>query len=101
MNNDKGQFALKEDYYDQVDTYFWHYSPNNRGEAEIMLKDRWKKTHAHRPEEEFFVVPKLTKIGTGPFRYIGELLHTSVFTQMIAYSLWNLRVDDGHMGDGP
>ncbi|KAG1248656.1 hypothetical protein G6F68_013703 [Rhizopus microsporus] len=70
--NDHGLYELKEEFFKEVDTYFWHYSRNNREEAENVLKLRWKKANPDKKEDDFFVLPHTTKINDGPFKYIGQ-----------------------------
>ncbi|CEJ03530.1 hypothetical protein RMCBS344292_17511 [Rhizopus microsporus] len=97
--NDNGLYELKEEYFQQVDTYFWHYSRNNREEAENILKSRWKKANPDKKEEEFFILPHTSKINDGPFKYLGQFLHSTLFTQIITYALWNIRTGDNHKSD--
>ncbi|KAL0076978.1 hypothetical protein J3Q64DRAFT_1811303 [Phycomyces blakesleeanus] len=97
--NDHGRYELQTEWFSEVDTYFWHYSRNNREEAEAVLKNRWKKANPKKPEEEFFILPKTDFIGSGPFKYIGAFLHTPVFNQMITYALWNVRMSKNHKSD--
>ncbi|KAI9321086.1 hypothetical protein BX666DRAFT_1851833 [Dichotomocladium elegans] len=94
--NDSGSYSLKEDYYDQIDPYFYHYSRNNREEAIAVLKDRWMKQN---PTGNFFLLPRVSTLSDGPFRYIGEFLHSALFTQMAAYTLWNIRMIGNHKSD--
>ncbi|KAI9027159.1 hypothetical protein CLU79DRAFT_26254 [Phycomyces nitens] len=96
--NDHGRYELQPEWFSEVDTYFWHYSRNNREEAEAVLKNRWKKANPNKTEE-FFILPKTDIIGSGPFRYIGAFLHTPVFNQMITYALWNVRMSKNHKSD--
>ncbi|KAI7861581.1 hypothetical protein BDF14DRAFT_1867467 [Spinellus fusiger] len=97
--NDHGQYELKAEGFDSIDTYFWHYSRNNREEAEAVLKKRWKKINPNKRDDEFFILPKTSTIGSGPFKNLGAFLHTLVFNQMITYSLWNVRMGKSHKSD--
>ncbi|KAG0171555.1 hypothetical protein DFQ28_000812 [Apophysomyces sp. BC1034] len=97
--NDHGLYDLKDEFYSCIDTYFWHYSRNNREEAENVLKSRWKKANPTQNEEDFFVIPKSSKILTGPFEFLGEFLHCQLFIQMVIYALWNVRVGENHKSD--
>ncbi|KAI9244727.1 hypothetical protein BY458DRAFT_560944 [Sporodiniella umbellata] len=97
--SDHGLYQLKEEYFDQVDTYFWHYSRNNREEADSILKGRWKRKYPEAKEEDFFVLPKTTKIQEGPFKHIGQLMHSALFVQMLTYAIWNIRIGDNHKSD--
>ncbi|KAF7728893.1 hypothetical protein EC973_005288 [Apophysomyces ossiformis] len=97
--NDHGLYELKDEYYNCIDTYFWHYSRNNREEAEIVLKNRWKKANPTKNEQDFFVTPKSSKIISGPFENLGGFLHCQLFVQMVIYALWNVRVGENHKSD--
>ncbi|KAI9317943.1 hypothetical protein BX666DRAFT_1565983 [Dichotomocladium elegans] len=94
--SDHGRYELKEEYYSDIDPYFWHFSRNQREEAFEKLRGRAKKqkTGDKKPEterEEFFFQPKLTKIKSGPFKHIGNFLHSHVLCQIVFYGLWNTR----------
>ncbi|CAO3609919.1 unnamed protein product [Cunninghamella blakesleeana] len=97
--HDHGRYELKSECFDEVDTHFWHYSRNNREEAENILKSRWKKDNPNKPDDEFFVIPKLNTITSGPFKYLGTILHTPVIVQMLSYALWNVRISKNHNSD--
>ncbi|RUS18204.1 hypothetical protein BC937DRAFT_89041 [Endogone sp. FLAS-F59071] len=87
--HDFGVYELKEQYYDEVDPYFFHYSRNSRAEAEQMLKKRWKK----RGESRSFLVPRSMFISKGPFVRLGNMLHAKLMIQVILYALWNVKND--------
>ncbi|KAI8141720.1 hypothetical protein BJV82DRAFT_645135 [Fennellomyces sp. T-0311] len=97
--NDTGTYSLKEEYFRHVDPYFYHYSRNNREEAIDMLKKRWKQANPSTDANNFFLLPTCTKIASGAFRYLGDFLHCTVFTQMMAYVFWNVRRNDNHKSD--
>ncbi|KAG2227906.1 hypothetical protein INT45_002144, partial [Circinella minor] len=98
--NDTGSYSLKDEYFNEVDPYFYHYSRNHREEAMDMLKKRWKEeNNLLRDSNDFFLLPKCTKIANDAFRYLGDFLHCAVFTQMMAYVFWNVRMSDNHKSD--
>lgn len=97
--NDHGVYNLKDEHFASVDTYFWHFSRNNREEAESILKARWKKANPNSKEEDFFILPKHVPIAPGPFQYLGDFLQSTVFVQMLAYALWNVRTGVNHKSD--
>ncbi|KAI9489596.1 hypothetical protein BDB00DRAFT_610159 [Zychaea mexicana] len=97
--NDTGTYILKNEHFDEVDPYFYHYSRNNREEAVEMLKKRWKEINPSADPKSFFILPKCTQITNGAFRYLGDFLHCTVFTQMMAYVFWNVRISDSHKSD--
>lgn len=98
--NDSGRYELKDEYFDAIDPYFWHYSRNNRGEAELVLKERWKKANTDKDEAMFFVRPKPLEPISGPFQGLYQLLETPVLVQMATYTLANVRqMDEAHKSD--
>ncbi|KAI8373902.1 hypothetical protein BD560DRAFT_350498 [Blakeslea trispora] len=97
--NDHGTYELKNEYFECVDTYFWHFSRNNREEAESIFKARWKKQNPDRKEEEFFILPKVSTIASGPFEHMNSFLQSSVFVQMLSFALWNIYTGENHKSD--
>lgn len=97
--NDHGTYELKQEYFDHVDTYFWHYSRNNREEAESILCNKWKRANPDKKEDEFFILPKSEQISKGPFQCLGQFLQSEVFVAMMAFAMWNVRVGDHHKSD--
>lgn len=97
--NDHGSYELKEEHFAHVDTYFWHFSRNNREEAESILRARWKKAHPHQKEEDFFILPRHVPIAPGPFQHLGSFLQSTVFVQMLAFALWNVYTGEHHKSD--
>ncbi|KAI8980835.1 hypothetical protein BDB01DRAFT_187703 [Pilobolus umbonatus] len=97
--NDQGLYTLKDEHFGEIDTYFWHYSRNNREEAETVLKNRWKKLNPSKSEDDFFIIPFTQPIQNGPFKYIGQFLHSTVFIQMMAYAMWNVHTNVNHKSD--
>ncbi|RUP52467.1 hypothetical protein BC936DRAFT_145224, partial [Jimgerdemannia flammicorona] len=87
--HDHGVYELKEQYYDDVDPYFFHYTRNNRAEAEQVLKSRWKK----HGDSRTFLVPRPLPITKGPFVKLGNVLHARVMIQVITHALWNVKGD--------
>ncbi|KAI9474806.1 hypothetical protein BDB00DRAFT_879700 [Zychaea mexicana] len=94
--NDHGRYELKDEYYAEIDPYFWHFSRNQREEAFEKLRIRRNKIARDKKKsevdkEEFFVLPKLRKIHYGPFKYLGNFLQCQMFVQVVLYALWNSR----------
>lgn len=84
--NDLGQYELLSKHFDEVDPYFWHYTRNNREEAEEILRKK-----SSQSPEEYFYLPKLPKVTNGPFVKMGNLLHSNVFVHIIFYALYNTK----------
>ncbi|KAI7904456.1 uncharacterized protein BX663DRAFT_470639 [Cokeromyces recurvatus] len=92
--NDKGLYELKPEYIDEIEPYYWHYTRNQREEAQNVLKKRWNQLHPDNKlseKEEFLLIPKSRRIEVGPFRQLGQFLHSHVLCQIIAYALWDAK----------
>ncbi|KAJ2703649.1 E3 ubiquitin-protein ligase ubr1 [Coemansia sp. IMI 209128] len=88
---DFGLYELKDDYLDEVDPYFIHYSRNQREEVEELLKERLKKRVRKNggdvDEVPAFIPSKLEHIRFGPFQRVGMVLHTPLACQVLFYAL--------------
>ncbi|GAA5800849.1 hypothetical protein HPULCUR_006288 [Helicostylum pulchrum] len=88
--SDKGLYEIKPEYLDEINPYFWHYTRNQREEAHNVLKKRWNQLHPDEKladKDEFLLVPKSSRIESGPFRHLGKFLHSHTLCQIIVYSL--------------
>ncbi|KAL0086621.1 hypothetical protein F4703DRAFT_1735362 [Phycomyces blakesleeanus] len=95
--NDHGLFELKEEFCSEINPYYWHYTRNHREEAiEIIKKQIRKGAPAAKVDgkEEVVVMPKIKKINSGPFKHLGDFLHSRVLCQIVLYSLWNTKMSD-------
>ncbi|RCI05259.1 hypothetical protein CU098_012350, partial [Rhizopus stolonifer] len=97
--NDHGSYELKDEYFGSVDTYFWHFSRNNREEAESIFKARWKKANPDKKDDEFFILPKKSPIAPGPFQHMNSFLQSTLFVQMLVFAIWNVYTGDNHKSD--
>jgi E3 ubiquitin-protein ligase UBR1 len=93
--NDHGVYELKPEYYNNIDPHFWHYTRNNREDVEAALQKIWKKERESQGldanPQDFFIIPKLARITSGPFTCMGNMLHSRVLLQIIFYALWNCK----------
>lgn len=87
--NDHGRYELKDEFYAEIDPYYWHFTRNQREEAFEKLQ---KRQSTQSTDKEYFIVPKLRKIESGPFKYLGNCLQTRVMCQIILHALWNTRI---------
>ncbi|ORY96698.1 hypothetical protein BCR43DRAFT_492123 [Syncephalastrum racemosum] len=99
--SDSGHYELRDPCYDEIDTYFCHYSRNHREEAERILRQRWKRRHPDGNEKLFFALPALAEVNpNGPFAVVDTILDSPVFLQMAAHTLYNIRAtSDDHRSD--
>lgn len=97
--NDFGTYTLKQHLYSEVDPYFWHYSRNNREEALATLKARWKKENPGKSENDFFILPRTSKIESGPFKFVGRFLQSPVLTRLLNQVFWSAQCPDSFKSD--
>ncbi|OMJ25777.1 E3 ubiquitin-protein ligase ubr1 [Smittium culicis] len=90
--NDTGMYELKDQYLEEVDPYFIHYSRNQREEVEEILLSRFKKRaekSGNLSDSKQIIFPKLISIESGPFKNLGYVLHTPFACQILFFSLYN------------
>ncbi|KAK0554585.1 E3 ubiquitin-protein ligase ubr1 [Tilletia horrida] len=88
--NDFGIYELKDEYYDEVQPFFFHYSRNQREKVEEALRARQRKKGI--PESVPIGLPKKMEIPYGPFAD-GRLTRTVVtpaFTHILFMALSNV-----------
>ncbi|KAI7861885.1 hypothetical protein BDF14DRAFT_1862837 [Spinellus fusiger] len=92
--DDHGLFVLKKEFQNEINPYYWHYTRNHREEAFEVLKSKVRDTPSSSPEskEEVLVVPSVKKIASGPFKHLGDFLHSHIFCQIVLYALWNCKL---------
>lgn len=89
---DHGLYELKDEFFDEVDPYFIHFSRNNSEEAEEILKSRITKKSGNTIKSPQ-ILPRLSRIERGPFTSLGNLMHTKVMTQILFYTFWNVKAE--------
>ncbi|KAF9109352.1 hypothetical protein BGX27_007699 [Mortierella sp. AM989] len=89
---DHGLYELKDQFFDEVDPYFIHFSRNNSEEAEEILKSRIVKKSGNKIKTPQ-ILPKLSKIERGPFQNLGNMMHTKTMTQILFYTFWNVKAE--------
>ncbi|KAF9914580.1 hypothetical protein BX616_007995 [Lobosporangium transversale] len=89
---DHGLYELKDQFFDEVDPYFIHFSRNNSEEAEEILKSRIIKKSGNKIKAPQ-ILPKLSKIERGPFQNLGNMMHTKAMTQILFYTFWNVKAE--------
>ncbi|KAF9431062.1 hypothetical protein BGZ94_009987 [Podila epigama] len=89
---DHGLYELKDQFFDEVDPYFIHFSRNNSEEAEEILKSRIIKKSGNTIKSPQ-ILPRLSKIERGPFSSLGNLMHTKIMTQILFYTFWNVKAE--------
>ncbi|KAG5634486.1 hypothetical protein H0H81_001778 [Sphagnurus paluster] len=84
---ESGVYELRDEMYDDVNPFFYHYTRNKREEVENILRNRLKKkTGVVEP----VLVPKPFGIISGPFSTIPDAFESPVLLQIIFYSIYNI-----------
>lgn len=95
---DAGLYELKEEAYDEVNPFFYHYTRNKREEVENILRNRLrKKTGVAEP----VIVPKPFGVTFGPFAIIPSSFESEALLQVMFYSLYNILVLTESAGSAP
>ncbi|KAI8897884.1 hypothetical protein BC833DRAFT_620830 [Globomyces pollinis-pini] len=94
---DNGLYSLKDEFYSDVNIWYWHYTRNQREEIEETLKSRLKKKQALSPstltDKERLNLPQILKTEKSEFNTIGQLILSKAFVQMLLNALWNITRD--------
>lgn len=84
---DSGIYELKDECYDEVNPFFYHYTRNKREEVESILKNRLKKkTGVADP----VIVPRPIGITSGPFQILSTVFDSSILLCVMFHSINNI-----------
>ena len=84
---DFGTYELKDEAYDEVNPFFYHYTRNKREEVEVILRNRLKKkTGIQDP----VVIPKPLNISKGPFTSLSSAFESEILVQIFFYGIYNI-----------
>ncbi|TFK47973.1 hypothetical protein OE88DRAFT_1704965 [Heliocybe sulcata] len=83
---DSGLYELKDESFDEVNPFFYHYTRNKREEIEVILKSRLKKKGVENP----VIVPKPLDIQHGPFTVLTHAFESEALLQVIFYAIQNI-----------
>lgn len=91
---ESGMYELKDEVYDEVNPFFYHYTRNKREEVEGILKARLRKKNSGVKEP--VIVPRPLDIPQGPFSVLSQsCFESEVLLQVFFYALRNtLQVTD-------
>jgi E3 ubiquitin-protein ligase UBR1 len=96
--SDTGVYELRDEAFDEVNPFFYHYTRNKREEVEIILQNRLKKKTG-KPDP--VIVPKPLGINTGPFSTLAAGFESEALLQVIFYALYNVLVLTDSTGTTP
>ncbi|KAK7048047.1 E3 ubiquitin-protein ligase, partial [Favolaschia claudopus] len=95
---DAGAYELRDELYDEVDPFFYHYTRNRREEVERILLERLRRTTG---VAEPVLVPKLIQIDEGPFSTLKGGWDSVVLMQVLFYAVHNVLVVTDEVGAAP
>ena len=84
---DTGVYELKDEAFDEVNPFFFHYSRNKREEAETILLNRLRKKNGI---QDPVIVPNPTAITHGPFAIISSTFESEALLQVMFYAIYNV-----------
>lgn len=84
---DLGIFELKDECYDEVQPFFFHYTRNQRERVEEVLRERKKKKTGR---DDAIAIPKKLDITEGPFTALRQVYMSEVFLQILYHALFNV-----------
>ena len=95
---DSGVYELKDEAFDEVNPFFYHYTRNKREEVETILRNRLrKKTGVTDP----VIIPKPIGVTSGPFAIISSTFESEALLQVMFYALYNILVLTDSSGSAP
>jgi E3 ubiquitin-protein ligase UBR1 len=84
--SDVGIFELKDEMFDHVNPFFFHFTRNRREEVEGILKARLtRKTGIANP----VIVPKRMGITEGPFVALAATFSSTAFLKILVFGIYN------------
>ncbi|KAJ7920766.1 hypothetical protein B0H13DRAFT_1986155 [Mycena leptocephala] len=95
---DAGAYELRDEAFDEVDPFFYHYTRNRREEVERILLARLRRTTG---VAEPVLVPKPLEIGSGPFAALQAGWESAALMQILFYALQNVLVLTEEAGAAP
>ncbi|KAK2464879.1 hypothetical protein APHAL10511_002955 [Amanita phalloides] len=94
---DTGLYELKDEMYDEVNPFFYHYTRNKREEVETVLLNRIKKKGVRDP----VMVPKPFNVTKGPYSIVPSTFESEALLQVMFYAIFNILVMTDESGSTP
>lgn len=96
-----GHYELKDEAYDEVNPFFYHYTRNRREEVENVLRKRVEKQTGVREWEVVFE-PKPFGVTDGPYQAVSAAWEREIIVQVMFFAVWNVMVvTDAGSSAGP
>ena len=94
---DTGVYELKDEAFQEVNPFFYHYTRNKREEVEVVLQNRMMKKGVKEP----VIVPKQLGIEYGPFKNLAVSFESEALLQIMFYGIFNILVLTESSGTTP
>ncbi|KDQ52976.1 hypothetical protein JAAARDRAFT_197766 [Jaapia argillacea MUCL 33604] len=88
--SDSGMYELKDEVFDEVNPFFYHYTRNKREEVETVLKARAAKKGGKKGVGSGVIVPKPLDIAFGPFAVLAHTFESEALLQVMFYAVHNI-----------
>ncbi|KAI0367458.1 hypothetical protein BV20DRAFT_970410 [Pilatotrama ljubarskyi] len=85
--SDLGTYELKDEAFDEVNPFFYHYTRNKREEVEVVLRTRLKRKLG---VQDPVIVPQKLNITNGPFVSLPSAFESEVLLQIFFYGIYNI-----------
>ncbi|CAA7266385.1 unnamed protein product [Cyclocybe aegerita] len=92
-----GVYELRDEAFDEVNPFFYHYTRNRREEVETVLRKRIEK-RTGKKEWEVVLPPKPFGVTEGPYKGISDVWEREVMLQITFYAIWNVLVVTDSLG---
>ncbi|KAF8627096.1 hypothetical protein AX15_004547 [Amanita polypyramis BW_CC] len=94
---DTGMYELKDETYDEVNPFFYHYTRNKREEVENILLNRLRK----KGVRDAVMVPKPFGVTKGPYSIVPSTFESEALLQVMFYAIFNVLVMTDESGNTP
>ncbi|KAG6853526.1 hypothetical protein C0991_003446 [Blastosporella zonata] len=95
---ESGVYELRDEMYDEVNPFFYHYTRNKREEVENVLRNRLKKKTGVK---EPVLVPKPFVVKSGPFANLPAAFESKALLQVVFYAIFNILAITDSTGSVP
>lgn len=97
--SDVGTYELKDECFDEVNPFWYHYTMNKREEVETILRRRLVKQNPGVVDPVW--VPKPLKLSpSGPFAIIPSTFESEALLQVMFHAIYNILALTEHPGSG-
>ncbi|THH31562.1 hypothetical protein EUX98_g2617 [Antrodiella citrinella] len=96
--SESGMYELKDEAYEEINPFFYHYTRNKREEVEVVLRSRLQKRTG---VEDPVIVPPPLNITSGPFFTLPSVFESEVLLQIMFFGISNILSITDAIGSAP